>query len=109
MLASLPEMAKVRNITSKCIVVFPLNAESLLVHCFRLEGESRQSLSLKATSSILPDMPRLLSRFSFVQKLVLKCERNSLSVDDAALDIISRNCNYLRKLKLKNCKQVREV
>ncbi|CAI5518194.1 unnamed protein product, partial [Closterium sp. Naga37s-1] len=71
-----------------------------------LDAETRPSMSLRATLDAAPDLASLFTRFTGVQKLVLKCERNVLSIDDASLDTIARQCVYLRKLKLKNCRQI---
>ncbi|CAI5980566.1 unnamed protein product [Closterium sp. NIES-65] len=84
--------------------------DDCLVHVFRklgtLDAETRPSMSLRATLDAAPDLASLFRRFTGVQKLVLKCERNVLSIDDASLDTIARQCVYLRKLKLKNCRQI---
>ncbi|GJP67682.1 hypothetical protein CLOP_g24475 [Closterium sp. NIES-67] len=70
------------------------------------DSESRSNLSLRAATELTQQLPRLLERFCAVQKLVLKCDRNVQSVDDAALTLVAEQCLLLRKLKLKNCKQV---
>ncbi|CAI7863883.1 unnamed protein product, partial [Closterium sp. NIES-54] len=70
------------------------------------DSESRPNLSLRAATELTQQLPRLLERFCAVQKLVLKCDRNVQSVDDAALTLVAEQCLLLRKLKLKNCKQV---
>ena len=72
-----------------------------------MDADCRSHLVLRATADISPQLPLLLQRFVGVTKLVLKCERQSTSIDDAALLSIALHCPQLKKLKLKNCKQVR--
>ncbi|CAI5987573.1 unnamed protein product [Closterium sp. NIES-65] len=102
------------NLPDDCLVhVFRKLGTSDLARCslvcrrwFMLDAETRPSMSLRATLDAAPDLASLFRRFTGVQKLVLKCERNVLSIDDASLDTIARQCVYLRKLKLKNCRQI---
>ena len=72
-----------------------------------VDADCRSHLVLRATADISPQLPLLLQRFVGVTKLVLKCERQSTSIDNAALLSIALHCPQLKKLKLKNCKQVR--
>ncbi|CAI5468979.1 unnamed protein product [Closterium sp. Yama58-4] len=102
------------NLPDDCLVhVFRKLGTSDLARCslvcrrwFMLDAETRPSMSLRATLEAAPDLASLFTRFTGVQKLVLKCERNVMSIDDASLDTIARQCVYLRKLKLKNCRQI---
>lgn len=87
----------------------PVDSATCSLVCRRwhmIDAECRLNLSLRATVGLGSVLPKVLDRFTGVQKLVLKCERSLPSVDDHALDIIAVLCKSLRKFKLKNCKQV---
>ncbi|PIN13512.1 Leucine rich repeat protein [Handroanthus impetiginosus] len=72
----------------------------------RVEGQSRHRLSLNAQSELANVIPRLLLRFDAVTKLVLKCDRRSVSIGDDALILISLKCKNLTRLKLRACREL---
>lgn len=76
---------------------------------FRVEGQSRHRLSLKADSDLVPFIPSLFSRFDAVTKLALKCNRRSVSINDDALAIISLRCRNLTRLKLRACRELTDA
>ncbi|GAU38283.1 hypothetical protein TSUD_157680 [Trifolium subterraneum] len=55
----------------------------------RVEGESRQRLSLNAEAKLIDFVPSLFTRFDSVTKLALRCNRKSISINDDALILIS--------------------
>uniref|UniRef100_A0A2P2KK72 F-box domain-containing protein n=1 Tax=Rhizophora mucronata TaxID=61149 RepID=A0A2P2KK72_RHIMU len=75
----------------------------------RIEGQSRQRLSLNAPADLLPLIPSLFSRFDAVTKLALKCDRKSVSIGDDALISISIRCRNLTRLKLRACRELTHV
>ncbi|KAG9450175.1 hypothetical protein H6P81_010140 [Aristolochia fimbriata] len=80
------------------------NACSLVCKRWNLvDAQSRQRLVLVARSDLSPLLPALLSRFSAVSAVSLKCSRKLVSVDDNALSLIARGLPSLSKLKLKGC------
>ena len=82
----------------------PLRPSSLSL---RVDAESRGSLSLRAPLTSTQRVIKAVERFAYLHKLVLKCERNVESINDDGIQTIARQLPMLRKLKLKNCKQVR--
>ncbi|XP_010244251.1 PREDICTED: F-box protein At1g47056-like [Nelumbo nucifera] len=76
---------------------------------FRVEGQSRHRLSLKAESDLQPLIPSLFSRFDAVTKLALKCDRRSVSIGDDALLQISLRCRNLTRLKLRACRELTDA
>ncbi|KAL5753035.1 hypothetical protein ACOSP7_023210 [Xanthoceras sorbifolium] len=72
----------------------------------RVDGGSRQRLSLNAQSEILPSLPALFTRFDAVTKLALRCDRKSISLNDDALVLISFRCQKLTRLKLRGCRDI---
>ncbi|XP_068638308.1 F-box protein SKIP2-like [Aristolochia californica] len=80
------------------------NACSLVCKRWNLvDAQSRQRLVLVARSDLSPLLPALISRFSAVSALSLKCSRKLVSVDDNALSHLARGLPSLSKLKLKGC------
>jgi F-box/leucine-rich repeat protein 2/20/F-box/leucine-rich repeat protein 7 len=75
----------------------------------RVEGESRQRLSLNAEAKLLDFVPSLFSRFDSVTKLALRCNRKSTSINDDALILISLRCKNLTRLKLRGCREITEI
>lgn len=75
----------------------------------RVDGQSRQRLSLDAKSEILASLPSLFTRFDSVTKLSLRCERKSISLNDDALILISIRCQNLTRLKLRGCREVTDL
>ncbi|CAI8609306.1 unnamed protein product [Vicia faba] len=75
----------------------------------RVEGESRQRLSLNAEAKLLDFVPSLFARFDSVSKLALRCNRKSTSVNDDAMILISLRCKNLTRLKLRGCKEITEI
>eukprot|EP00897_Mesotaenium_endlicherianum_P008273 jgi/Mesen1/7474/ME000039S06690 len=73
---------------------------------YNIDAESRMHITLKANVDILPHIPTIMQRFQGLSKLVLKSDKQSLSVDDDGLALIGKMCRGLRKLKLKSCKQI---
>lgn len=71
-----------------------------------VDADSRTHLILKANEDIGPILPPLLLRFVGLTKLVLKAEKGNPSIDNEGLISIATHCTQLRKLKLKNCKQI---
>ncbi|KAK1427447.1 hypothetical protein QVD17_16133 [Tagetes erecta] len=76
---------------------------------FQVEGQSRHRLSLNAQSDLISVVQSLFSRFDFVTKLSLKCDRRSLSIGDDALILISHRCQNLIRLKLRSCRQLTDL
>eukprot|EP00271_Cylindrocystis_brebissonii_P007055 TRINITY_DN20179_c0_g1_i1.p1 TRINITY_DN20179_c0_g1~~TRINITY_DN20179_c0_g1_i1.p1 ORF type:complete len:853 (+),score=119.48 TRINITY_DN20179_c0_g1_i1:174-2732(+) len=76
---------------------------------YKVDAESRSHLVLRATEEIVPVLPKLLTRFSGVTKLVLKCQKKVPSINDAGLLTIAERCPQLRKLKLKHCNKVTDA
>nr|XP_043615352.1 F-box protein SKIP2-like [Erigeron canadensis] len=74
-----------------------------------VEGQSRHRLALNAQSEILQFIPSLFSRFDSVTKLSLRCDRRSVSLNDAALILISLRCQNLTRLKIRGCREVTEI
>ncbi|KAK3019073.1 hypothetical protein RJ639_004360 [Escallonia herrerae] len=74
-----------------------------------VEGQSRHRLSLSAQSELLSNIPSLFARFDSVTKLVLRCERRSVSINDDALVLISLRCPNLIHLKLRGCRELTDV
>ncbi|KAL9172343.1 hypothetical protein ABFS82_03G039700 [Erythranthe guttata] len=72
----------------------------------RVEGQSRDRLSLNSKSELADFLPRLLLRFDSVTKLSLKCDRRSISIADDALILISLSCRNLAGLKLRSCREL---
>ncbi|CAI8611145.1 unnamed protein product [Vicia faba] len=75
----------------------------------RVEGESRQRLSLNAEAKLLDFVLSLFARFDSVSKLALRCNRKSISVNDDAMILISLRCKNLTRLKLRGCKEITEI
>ncbi|XP_024400612.1 F-box protein At1g47056 [Physcomitrium patens] len=71
---------------------------------YRVEGQGRQRLTLHASAELGCALPGLLERFPHITKLVLKCDRRTVSIDDGALVLVGRLCQQLQKVKLKACK-----
>ncbi|KAJ4765166.1 F-box protein [Rhynchospora pubera] len=85
------------------------NKCSLVCHrWYRVEGQSRQRLSLHAASALEPLLPTLLTRFDSVTKLALKNDRRTDSISDDSLSFISTKLPRLTRLKLRSCKQITE-
>ncbi|XP_008238850.1 PREDICTED: F-box protein SKIP2 [Prunus mume] len=83
---------------------------SLVCHrWFRVDGQSRHRLSLKAQAGLLPFLPSLFVRFDSVTKLALRCDRKSISLDDDALVLISIRCKSLTRLKLRGCREITDL
>ncbi|CAH8305774.1 unnamed protein product [Eruca vesicaria subsp. sativa] len=74
-----------------------------------IDGQNRHRLSLSAKAEILPHLPSLLSRFDSVTKLALRCDRNSFSLTDEALSLISGHCSSLTRVKLRGCREVTDL
>ncbi|XWS33563.1 hypothetical protein CRYUN_Cryun22dG0094000 [Craigia yunnanensis] len=72
----------------------------------RVDGWSRHRLSLNAQSEIVASLPSLFTRFDSVTKLVLRCSRKSISINDGALVTISIRCQNLTRLKLRGCREI---
>ncbi|GAB2279622.1 Putative VIER F-box protein 2 [Dionaea muscipula] len=75
----------------------------------KVEGQSRQRLSLNARSEILVDIPALFTRFDSITKLALRCDRRSVSVGDDALVLVSLGCRHLTRLKLRGCRKFSDL
>ena len=71
---------------------------------YRVEGQGRQRLALKASADLGPALPGLLARFPYITKLALKCDRRTVSIDDGVLCLVGQQCRQLQKLKIKACK-----
>lgn len=76
---------------------------------FRVEGESRQRLSLNAEAKLVDIVPSLFNRYDSVTKLALRCNKKSTSINDDALILISLRCKNLTRLKLRACREVTEI
>ena len=72
-----------------------------------MDAQSRGSLSLRAPFTATHRVIQSVERFAYLHKLVLKCERNVESINDDGIQTVAEKLPMLRKLKLKNCKQVR--
>ncbi|KAK4751442.1 hypothetical protein SAY87_004924 [Trapa incisa] len=75
----------------------------------RIEGQSRQRLSLYAKSDLIAAVPSLFLRFDAVTKLALKCDRKCVSISDDALILISLRCQNLTRLKLRSCRELTDA
>ncbi|KAK4778291.1 hypothetical protein SAY87_018478 [Trapa incisa] len=75
----------------------------------RVDGESRQRLSLNALANLLSFIPPIFARFDSVSKLSLRCERESISINDDALILISLKCPSLSRLKLRGCRELTDL
>ncbi|KAL4599278.1 hypothetical protein ACB092_11G116100, partial [Castanea dentata] len=84
------------------------NTCSLVCKRWRLlDSKSRHRLSLHALSDISASLLQaLLSRFSSVSILSLKCSRKHLSIDNHVLSLIPTLLPSLNKLKLRGCLDV---
>ncbi|KAH1039185.1 hypothetical protein J1N35_040928 [Gossypium stocksii] len=69
----------------------------------RIEGQSRQQLSLNAQPDLHPLIPSIFFRFDAVTKLTLKCDRRSVGKRDEAPVLISERCRNLTCLTLRAC------
>ncbi|KAI3760946.1 hypothetical protein L1987_51350 [Smallanthus sonchifolius] len=74
-----------------------------------VEGQSRHRLTLTAQLDLLPFIPSMFSRFDSVNKLSLRCDRRSVSIDDTGLILISLRCRNLSRLKLRGCREITDV
>ncbi|CAN8254813.1 unnamed protein product [Cochlearia groenlandica] len=74
-----------------------------------VDGQNRHRLSLEARDEILPFLPSIFVRFDSVTKLSLRCDRNSLSIGDEALVIVSLRCPNLARLKLRGCREITDL
>ncbi|KAJ0694693.1 putative F-box domain, leucine-rich repeat domain superfamily, F-box-like domain superfamily [Helianthus annuus] len=74
-----------------------------------VEGQSRHRLTLNAQSELLPIIPSLFSRYDSVTKLSLRCDRRSVSLNDAGLIQISLRCRNLTRVKLRGCREITEL
>ncbi|GMH14813.1 hypothetical protein Nepgr_016654 [Nepenthes gracilis] len=72
----------------------------------KVEGQSRQRLSLNAQSELYSGIPSLFARFDSVTKLALRCNRRSISISDDALVLVSLRCRNLSRLKLRGCREL---
>ncbi|KAG8661347.1 F-box protein SKIP2 [Manihot esculenta] len=80
------------------------NSCSLVCKRWRaVDSESRYRLVLLAPCEMSQSLPALLSRFSSVSVLSLKCSRKLLSINDFAFSHIPVLLVSLKKLKLKGC------
>ncbi|XP_039015388.1 F-box protein At1g47056-like [Hibiscus syriacus] len=75
----------------------------------KTEGQSRHRLSLNAQSDLQHLIPSIFSRFDAVTKLALKYIRNSVSIGDEALVLISERCQNLTLLKLRTCRDLTDT
>ncbi|GMH25218.1 hypothetical protein Nepgr_027061 [Nepenthes gracilis] len=75
----------------------------------KVEGQSRQRLSLNAQSELFSHVPSLFSRFDSVTKLALRCDRRSISIGDDALVLVSLRCRNLSRLKLRGCREITDL
>ncbi|KAH7332169.1 hypothetical protein KP509_20G073200 [Ceratopteris richardii] len=71
-----------------------------------VESVSRDRLALHAEAAIEPHLSSILSRYSLIACLSLRCGRKELSIDNAALALIGEQCTRLYRLKLKSCKAI---
>ncbi|XP_010558884.1 PREDICTED: F-box protein SKIP2 [Tarenaya hassleriana] len=74
-----------------------------------VDGQSRQRLSLEAKAEILPFLPAMFSRFDSVTKLVLRCDRKSVSLNDEGLVMISVRCSNLLRVKIRGCREITDL
>lgn len=71
-----------------------------------MDGQSRHRLSLNAQVEIVDFLPSIFTRFDFVSKLSLRCDRKSISITDEGLLLISTRCPNLNRLKLRGCREI---
>ncbi|CAA7055915.1 unnamed protein product [Microthlaspi erraticum] len=76
---------------------------------FSVDGQNRHRLSLDARAEILPFLPSMFNRFDSVMKLALRCDRNSFSLSDEALVMVSVRCSNLTRLKLRGCREITDL
>ncbi|XP_057786382.1 F-box protein At1g47056-like [Salvia miltiorrhiza] len=74
-----------------------------------VEGQNRRRLALNASSRVTIRLPAILTRFDSITELALHCNRNSVSINDHALILISQRCHNLARLKLRRCREVSGV
>ncbi|XP_047315501.1 F-box protein SKIP2-like [Impatiens glandulifera] len=74
-----------------------------------VEGQSRHRLVLDARQELSSRVQTIFSRFDSVTKLVLRCDRRSVSIVDDALILISLRCKNLTRLKLRGCRELTDV
>ena len=73
---------------------------------FLVDSRNRQSLSLKAKTEIVSYVPSLFTRFDSINKLALRCDRKSISLNDEAFVMISIHCQKLQQLKIRGCREI---
>lgn len=74
-----------------------------------VDGQNRHRLSLDAKAEILPFLPCIFNRFDSVTKLALRCDRQSYSLSDEALVMISIRCSNLTRVKLRGCREITDL
>lgn len=72
----------------------------------RVDGQNRHRLSLNAQAEIVDFLPSIFTRFDYVSKLSLRCDRKSISITDDGLVMISTRCPNLSRLKLRGCREI---
>ncbi|GLT30028.1 hypothetical protein SLA2020_048530 [Shorea laevis] len=103
------------------------NHKQCLLVCKRwqlVDGQNCYHLSLDVRSEIVDSLSSIFTCFYSVNKLVLRCDRKSISLSNKALVLISTHCPNLNLLKLcgsreitnykvarfaKNCKNLRKL
>ncbi|GMH24077.1 hypothetical protein Nepgr_025920 [Nepenthes gracilis] len=75
----------------------------------KVEGQSRQRLSINAQSELFFHIPAVFTRFDSVTKLSLRCDRRSVSIGDDALALVSLWCRNLSRLKLRGCRELTDL
>lgn len=74
-----------------------------------VEGQNRHRLALSASSRVILHLPAIFNRFDSVTELALRCDRDSVSINDHALILISLRCRNLTRLKLRRCREISAV
>ncbi|KAH6823417.1 VIER F-box protein 1 [Perilla frutescens var. hirtella] len=74
-----------------------------------VEAQNRHRLTLSASTRVTLHLPAIFNRFDSVTELALHCDRNSVSINDQALILISLRCRNLTRLKLRRCREVSAV
>ncbi|GLT93905.1 hypothetical protein SLE2022_116750 [Rubroshorea leprosula] len=71
-----------------------------------VDDQNHYRLSLDSRSEIVDSLSSIFTRFDSVNKLVLRCNRKSISLSNKVLVLISTHCPNLSRLKLCGCHKI---